>query len=134
MSAYRPSAAGLLRLATEGSLVDRVAEQLRMSGHGAGAAEKRAWSRSLAVLAQDLADAGLDQVEVLVEYQLPLTSRRIDAVLAGIDPTTGADSFVVVELKQWSYATRYEDSDALVDVEHVVGPRLHPGIQDRKSV
>src|SRR5690242_6180936 len=38
-------------------------------------------------------------------------------------------SFVVVELKQWSYATRYEDSDTLVDVEHAAGPRLHPGIQ-----
>jgi uncharacterized protein len=129
MSAFRVSAAGLLRLATEGTLADRVAEQVRMSGHGVGPAEQRSWSRSLSVLAQDLADAGLGDVEVLVEYQLPLTSRRIDAVLAGVHPRTGADSFVVVELKQWSYATRYEDSDTLVDVEHTAGPRLHPGIQ-----
>lgn len=129
MSAFRVSAAGLLRLAAEGSLADRVAEQVWMSGHGVSPAERRAWSRSLSVLAQDLADAGLDDVEVLVEYQLPLTSRRIDAVLAGVHPRTGADSFVVIELKQWSYATRYEDSDTLVDVEHAAGPRLHPGIQ-----
>ena len=129
MSAFRVSAAGLLRLATEGTLADRVAEQVRMSGHGVAPAEHRAWSRSLSVLAQDLADAGLSDVEVLVEYQLPLTSRRIDAVLAGVHPVTGADSFVVVELKQWSYATRYQNSDTLVDVEHTPGPRLHPGIQ-----
>ena len=129
MSAFRVSAAGLLRLATEGSLADRVAEQVWMSGHGVSPAERRAWSRSLSALAQDLADAGLHDVEVLVEYQLPLTSRRIDAVLAGVHPRTGEDSFVVVELKQWSYATRYEDSDTLVDVEHAAGPRLHPGIQ-----
>jgi len=129
MSTFRVSAAGLLRLATEGSLADRVAEQVWMSGHGVSPAERKSWSRSLSVLAQDLADAGLHDVEVLVEYQLPLTSRRIDAVLAGVHPKTGEDSFVVIELKQWSYATRYEDSDTLVDVEHAAGPRLHPGIQ-----
>ena len=129
MSAFRVSAAGLLRLATEGTLADRIAEQVWMSGHGVSPAERNSWSRSLSVLALDLADAGLDDVEVLVEYQLPLTSRRIDAVLAGTHPKTGDDSFVVIELKQWSYATRYEDSDTLVDVEHAAGPRLHPGIQ-----
>ncbi|GGK88908.1 DUF2075 domain-containing protein [Mangrovihabitans endophyticus] len=129
MSAFRVSAAGLLRLATEGTLADRVAEQVRVSGHGVGPAERRSWERSLSILAQDLADAGLNDVEVLVEYQLPLTSRRVDAVLAGVHPRTGEDSFVVVELKQWSYATCYDDSDTLVDVEHVAGPRLHPGIQ-----
>ena len=129
MSAFRVSAAGLLRLATEGSLADRVAEQVWMSGHGVSPAERKSWSRSLAILAQDLADADLDEVEVLVEYQLPLTSRRIDAVLAGVHPRTGEDSFVVIELKQWSYATRYEESETLVDVEHAAGPRLHPGIQ-----
>lgn len=129
MSAFRVSAAGFLRLATEGSLADRVAEQVWMSGHGVSPAERRSWSRSLTILAQDLADAGLDDVEVLVEYQLPLTSRRVDVILAGVHPRTGEDSFVVVELKQWSYATRYEDSATLVDVEHAGGPRLHPGIQ-----
>ncbi|GAB3808891.1 DNA/RNA helicase domain-containing protein [Micromonospora zhanjiangensis] len=109
--------------------MDRVAEQVRMSGHGVGPAERRSWAASLPVLAQDLADAGLAEVEVLVEYQLPLTSRRVDAVLAGVDPRTGADSYLVVELKQWSYATAYEDSDTLVAVEHARGPRLHPGVQ-----
>ncbi|MEV0939905.1 DUF2075 domain-containing protein [Micromonospora wenchangensis] len=118
-----------MRLASEGGLVDVLAERLRSSGHGVAPAEKRAWSRSLPVLAQDLVDAGLPQVEVLVEYQLPLTSRRVDAVLAGSDPRTGDDAYLVVELKQWSHATAYEDSDTLVAVEHARGPRLHPGVQ-----
>ncbi|SCL29654.1 hypothetical protein GA0070616_3924 [Micromonospora nigra] len=129
MSAYRTSAAGLLRSATGGTLVEVLTEQARHSGHGVSPAEKRSWARSLPVLAQDLADAGLTGVEVLVEYQLPLTSRRVDAVLAGVDPHTGDDSYLVVELKQWSYATAYEDSDTLVAVEQARGPRLHPGLQ-----
>ncbi|MEE6260811.1 DUF2075 domain-containing protein [Plantactinospora sonchi] len=116
-------------MASQDTLAERIAEQLWMNGHGVSPAERRSWSQSLAVLAQDLADAGLDQVEVLVEYQLPLTSKRADVVLAGVHPKTGVDSYVVVELKQWSYAESYEDSDTLVAVEHARGPRLHPGVQ-----
>ncbi|MEV6344034.1 DUF2075 domain-containing protein [Actinoplanes sp. NPDC051851] len=131
MSAFRVSAAGLLRLASDGTLVDRVDEQVRMTrGYGAAPAERRSWERSLAVLAQDLADAGLHDVEVLIEYQLPLTSRRVDVILAGLHPRTGADSFVVVELKQWSRADPYEDSATLVDVPGSPRPRhLHPAVQ-----
>jgi hypothetical protein len=129
MSAFRRSAAGLLQLANAGTLPDLIAEQLWKTGHGVSPAERRSWSRSLAVLARDLADAELHDVEVLVEYQLPLTTKRVDAVLAGVHPRTGEDSFVVVELKQWSYATAYEDSPTLMAVEHAAGPRLHPGIQ-----
>ncbi|RIV41520.1 DUF2075 domain-containing protein [Micromonospora radicis] len=129
MSAFRTSAAGLLRLATDGVLAERIAEHLRAMRHGVSPAERRSWASSLPVLAQDLADAGLGQVEVLVEYQLPLTSRRIDAVLAGVDPRGGEDSYLVVELKQWSSAVAYEGSETLVAVEHARGPRLHPGQQ-----
>ena len=98
MPVLRVSAAGLLRLAGEGTLADRIAERVRMGGHGVSPAERVSWSRSLAVLGQDLSDAGLQDIEVLVEYQLPLTSRRVDVVLAGVHPRTGEDSFVVIEL------------------------------------
>ena len=129
MSAFRTSASGLLRLATEGTLVERIAEHLAMNGHGVSPSEKRSWSRSLSILGQDLADAGLGAVEILVEYQLPLTSKRVDAVLAGRHPRTGEDSYVVIELKQWSFAELYEDSPTLVALENTSGPRLHPGVQ-----
>ncbi|MGC1213775.1 MAG: DUF2075 domain-containing protein [Micromonospora sp.] len=126
MSAFRTSTDGLLRYATAGTLADRIAEHI---GHNVSAAERRSWERSLTVLGQDLADAGLGQVEVLIEYQLPLTSKRVDVVLAGVHPKTAEDSYVVVELKQWSQAESYEGSDRLVLVERARGPRLHPGVQ-----
>ncbi|MBQ1035109.1 DUF2075 domain-containing protein [Micromonospora sp. C81] len=126
MSAFRTSADGLLRLAGAGMLEDRIVEQI---GRNVSPAERRSWSRSLEVLGQDLADAGLGQVEMLVEYQLPLTSKRVDVILAGADPKTTDDSYVVVELKQWSYAESYEGSENLVAVQHARGPRLHPGVQ-----
>ena len=42
--------------------------------------------RSLPVLAQDLLEAGLDDVEVILEHALPLSSKRLDVLLAGSTP------------------------------------------------
>jgi hypothetical protein len=129
VSAFRASAATLLRMAEHGTLADQIAERVRMSGSGVGTAERLSWSRSLRVLAQDLIDAGLDRVEVIAEYKLPLTSKRADVVLAGRHPRTGQDSFLVVELKQWSQAWSFDGSPTVLSVAHVPGPRLHPGVQ-----
>ncbi len=108
-----------------------LAEHLRMTADlVVSPAERRSWDRSLPVLARDLVQAGLDQVEMLIEYQLPLTSKRVDVVLAGQDRRTGADAYVVVELKQWSHAELFEDDPKLVLVEHMSGgPKLHPVLQ-----
>jgi hypothetical protein len=108
-----------------------LAEHLRMAaGINASPAERRSWDRSLPVLAHDLVQAGLSQVEMLIEYQLPLTSQRADVVLAGQDRCTGGDAYVVVELKQWSHAELFEEDPELVLVEHLSGgPKLHPVLQ-----
>ncbi|WP_310964912.1 DNA/RNA helicase domain-containing protein [Nocardioides terrisoli] len=99
-------------------------------GRSPAPAEQRSWERSLTVLADDLHDAGLGEVEVLVEYQLPLTSKRADAILCGTHPVTGGPSYVVVELKQWSRALLLDGSDDLVEFEGQ-GTRLHPVEQVR---
>ena len=99
-------------------------------GHRPAPAEIRSWDRSLVVLAQDLIDAGLGQVEMLVEHRLPLTSQRVDAVLAGWHPHTGDPSYVVVELKQWTSAELWEDDPSLVLVDgYGRNAKVHPGAQ-----
>lgn len=100
------------------------------TGHSPAASERRSWERSLPALHADLISAGLDDVEMLVEYQLPLTSKRADVVLAGEHPRTGHPSYVVVELKQWSNAQAFEGSDTLVSVEQYGGRAVtHPAVQ-----
>ncbi|WP_217899287.1 DUF2075 domain-containing protein [Blastococcus mobilis] len=98
----------------------------------ASAAEIRSWDASLAALAADLEQAGLGGIEVLAEYQLPLSSKRIDVVLAGEHPRGGGPSYVVVELKQWTRASLFENEPELV-VQPTYGPRpvLHPVAQVR---
>ena len=134
MSLLRHRAAGFAEMAMQPSVIEeRLADLLRhQTGRRASPAEMRSWSGSLPILAQDPLDAGLGNVEVMLEYRLPLTSKRADVVLAGRHPRTGQPSFVVVELKQWSNATLYDESGELVTVAGAPGgARLHPVAQVR---
>jgi DUF2075 family protein len=114
----------------ERKFAEIVADHVRATtGWWPSESEQRSWQRSLPVLAQDLMEAGLGNVEMMIEYQLPLTSRRADVVLAGVDRRTGGDAYVVVELKQWSRAELYEDSERLVVVEGMHRLLGHPLLQ-----
>lgn len=133
MTLLRHSAAGLAALAHEGTLGIRIAEQmLYRTGRRPAPSEQRSWERSLPVIAQDLVQGGLDNVEVLVEHHLPLTSKRVDVILAGAHPKTGLASYVFVELKQWSSAHSFDGAADLVIVDGAPhGPKLHPVAQVR---
>lgn len=128
MALIRRSAASLAALADQNSVAEVMFEQmLHALGVRPSPSEARSWERSVPVLAHDLVEAGLANVEVLLEHRLPLSSRRVDAILAGAHPATGAPSYVVVELKQWSDADLFEDDPALVTVNGFGHrPRLHP--------
>ncbi|NGO10086.1 DUF2075 domain-containing protein [Streptomyces sp. HC44] len=97
--------AGALERTDPTFLAGQLAERSRtVLFRDAQSGERRAWRNSLPALAQVLCDAGLQEVEVLLEYKMPFSSLRADAVLAGTHPATGRPSYVVVELKQWSEA------------------------------
>jgi len=114
------------------SVLERALENYLLM-HGAavpGESERRSWRNSLPVLAADLEAAGLSDVEVILEHRLPLSNKRVDAILAGNHPRTGRPSYVVVELKQWSGATAWGGSETLVDVAGApYRPALHPAVQ-----
>jgi uncharacterized protein len=129
----RTSGKGLADLARAGrigsTLANQMAHRMRRS---ASAAEVRSWDASLAALAADIEQAGLGGVEVLAEYQLPLSSKRIDVVLAGEHPGRGGPSYVVVELKQWTRASLFEGEPELVfQPSYGSRPVLHPVAQVR---
>ena len=129
MPLYRDSVVGLRAQLGAKTLVPFMSEQFVFTyGHRPSPAEERSWERSLSILAGDLHDAGLGEVEVLLEYQLPLTSRRVDALLCGTHPRTGDTSYVVVELKQWTHAYAVEGTEDVV-LDDGRGRRLHPAAQ-----
>ncbi|MCQ4043249.1 DNA/RNA helicase domain-containing protein [Streptantibioticus rubrisoli] len=105
-------------------LLDRF---VHLHGHKPSGSEIRSWRESLPALVNVLLEAGLGEVEVMLEYALPLTSKRADAVLAGVHPKTREPSYVVVELKQWTEAVPDEDAPNLCQIPGMhSSPRLNP--------
>ena len=67
-------------------------------------AEYRAFENSLPRMALILGDNRIDnQVQVALEYQIPLTSKRVDFMVGGSNGIN--DNVVIVELKQWDTCT-----------------------------
>ncbi|MEV0601011.1 DUF2075 domain-containing protein [Streptomyces sp. NPDC050315] len=124
----RESAASVAAELRSGALFGHLADRfVHAHGHQPSPSELRSWEHSIPALVHALVEAGLGEVEVMLEYTLPLTSKRADAILAGVHPKTGEPSYVVVELKQWTEA--YPDEEA-PNLCHVAGmqarPRLNP--------
>lgn len=62
--------------------------------------ELNAFKNSLPRIALVIEHSGIDDdVQVALEYQIPLTSKRVDLMIAGTDGIR--DNVVIVELKQW---------------------------------
>ncbi|MGA5178877.1 DNA/RNA helicase domain-containing protein [Streptomyces pseudogriseolus] len=130
---FRASAKTVAVMALDGSLFLHLTDQfVHMHGYRPGTSEVRSWERSIPVLAAALNDAGLGDVEMMLEYALPLNSKRADVVLAGVHPSTGEPSYVVVELKQWSEVLPHEDDPTLCHVERYAHPVLNPIEQVRR--
>ncbi|WP_449347907.1 DNA/RNA helicase domain-containing protein [Streptomyces xanthochromogenes] len=125
---FRESAASLAtRTNVEGRLARLLTENfLHQHRHRPQPAEVRAWERSIPALTNVLVEAGLGEVEMLLEYGLPLTSKRADVILAGVHPATGEASYVVVELKQWSEAHPEPEDPLLCRIDAYDRPILNP--------
>ena len=66
--------------------------------------EVNSWNNSLRAVSQVFQTASLLDHGVLLELQLPLTSKRLDCLVSGYD-LQKAPNAVVVELKQWEGCT-----------------------------
>lgn len=102
---------------------------VRYLGYSPSESEVRSWTRSLRELAYRLQGAGIDKAAIVVEYRLPQTSRRLDAMLIGEDRNAVARA-VVVELEQWEHAYSSGIDEAVTfsrgDTRHL---HLHPSAQ-----
>jgi hypothetical protein len=91
--------------------------------------EIRSWKNSLRALSQVFQYANMMDHGILLEYQLPLTSKRLDCLICGKD-NKDAERAVIIELKQWEKAQSCSDSDKVMTF--VGGGQrevLHPSVQ-----
>lgn len=127
MDLWHGSLSQFVRVAGSGAIAGDMARSfVNAYGTPPTASETRSWDASLGALAEavhrlDRQDVGValrasgpsagggsvherlpSEVGVATELQLPLSGKRLDAILCGGDATSGAARAVVVELKQWN--------------------------------
>jgi hypothetical protein len=118
-------------MALSKTLVEKLsAQMLFQMGNSPSPGEKRSWENSLIEISEVLIQCGLGEVNLLVEYQLPYSSKRIDVIALGSDPKTQSPSVIVIELKQWTNASLFEGAlDSLKIDSYGNTPILHPAVQ-----
>ena len=91
-----------------------------------GESERRSFRNSLPAIHTALQNCDIPgDVEVALEYRIPLTNRRVDFIIAGSDEF-GKDHLVICELKQWESVMHTD----MPDIVKVGGEdKVHPSWQ-----
>ncbi|HKP74816.1 MAG TPA: DUF2075 domain-containing protein [Longimicrobiaceae bacterium] len=126
--------AGISRHFIDQAIRNRIAGMLREAffaqfRYQPSPGEVQSWQNSLRVMANVLEAAALVDSGVILEYQLPLSSLRLDFLLCGRDSDT-RDRAVIVELKQWSGCSDAPGENEVVT--WIAGNErevLHPSVQ-----
>jgi len=95
-----------------GVIADKIKQDLFDKGiHDENTREYMAWTNSMRFMKDALEDRDIsDDISVSIEYEIPLTSKRVDFIIAGSDEL-GDDNVIIIELKQWSTATKVNDDE-----------------------
>ncbi|MFC4122019.1 DUF2075 domain-containing protein [Nonomuraea zeae] len=125
---YQNSASELAAALADGGFPGELARRFEeVLWQEPGAPEVRSWAGSIPTVVQLLLEAGLGDVQVLLELKAPITDVRMDMVLVGAHPKDERRmSIVVVENKQWSWVQ--PDGD-MVRISRDGKPQLHPATQ-----
>lgn len=91
-------------------------------------AEKRAWANSLKAISIIFQHSRLNDHGIILEYQLPLTSLRLDCLICGKD-IENQDNAVIIELKQWEKCEEAEGDKVVTWLAGADREVLHPSIQ-----
>jgi uncharacterized protein len=92
-------------------------------------AEVGSWRNSLMSMSSLLQYSGLNDHGVILEYQLPQTSKRLDFMICGKDDKK-RDNAVIIELKQWERCHLAEgENEVITFVGGAQREVLHPSAQ-----
>jgi DUF2075 family protein len=91
-------------------IADKILNAVRAKGLDAGCdSEYLSWQNSMHFMSNIIDTPEIDNdVRICIEYNIPLTSKRVDFIIAGSDDS-GNDNVVIVELKQWQKAEMVAD-------------------------
>lgn len=102
MHLYSGSTADFVSDATRSRMAAKLADAFEQHfRYPPSQSEVHSWQNSLRAMSSVVELAALDDNGIVVELQLPLTSRRLDCLITGDDDADTARA-VIVELKQWN--------------------------------
>ena len=106
MIIYENTKGGFIDDIRNGDIADKIKESFYLNNiSNNNEAEYRAWSNSLMFMRNVLDDDEIsNDCSLAIEYQIPLTSKRVDFLIAGKDEHNN-NNIVVIELKQWENCT-----------------------------
>lgn len=89
----------------------------------------KAWANSLPFM-KPLLENLPDDVGIAIEFNIPLTSKRVDLVISGYD-NNYKPVIILFELKQWEYVDDVKNQDAVVKtlISNKEKNSLHPSYQ-----
>ena len=92
--------------------------------------EFRSWANSLQYMRNVLDDGDIsNECKLAIEYQIPLTSKRVDFLISGVDLEDN-NNIVVIELKQWENSEKTSRPDIVTTYTgHGVRAVTHPSYQ-----
>jgi hypothetical protein len=129
MRLYAGPSSDFVPKAMTGQIADRLADAFFTTyRHKPSPSEEQSWRNSLSKMAWMMRESDLNDNGVFLEYELPMSSNRLDCLITGTEPC-GRDCAVIVELKQWDHC-RVGDGDRVVT--YVGGSQrdvLHPSVQ-----
>jgi DUF2075 family protein len=105
MVVYKNSAGGFCSDVETNQIADCIEQGYKKSfGRKANPSEKSSWINSMSFMERIVRKSEVAKdCGILIEYNIPATSKRIDFIIAGHDNNQNK-KFVIVELKQWQLA------------------------------
>jgi uncharacterized protein len=130
MRLYSGSSVDFIDDATRNQIESILTEQYTLAfGRRPSDPERHSWSNSLVRMKDVLSAAKLRDNGILLEYQLPWSSRRLDFLTTGTDPA-GLARAEIIELKQWDRCDEtFEPNEVLTEVGRGRRVVLHPSVQ-----
>lgn len=113
MLVYHGSKKEFIDAVVNGTIADTIHEKLLEAGIPDGESQYDSYQNSMPYMQMVLNDNEIDNdVDIAIEYQIPLTSRRVDFIVAGANDLE-QNNLVIIELKQWQHVVKTEKNNII---------------------
>ena len=132
MILYSSSKTAFINDINDKSIIDILNNKMKEKMyHYTSESEKSSWENSLKYISEVISSSNLpDDCTIILEYNLPISSSRIDLMITGFDKQNHK-KVLLFELKQWSKVNIVPDSDILLEtyVGNALRRVVHPAYQ-----